>query len=117
VREPGLVYGNVVSSQPINIQVVGAELAVAWSDGGESYYPLEFFRRACPCATCSGEPDVTGHIEKPRVTYRDNSFHVRKFQIVGGYALQPTWEDGHSTGLYSWQYLHRLDEVMASAQG
>jgi DUF971 family protein len=105
-----------MSFQPINIQMVGAELAVAWEDGKESYFTLEFFRRACPCATCSGEPDATGRIEKPRVTYHENSFHIRKFQLVGGYALQPTWEDGHSTGLYSWQYLRRLDELVQNAR-
>jgi DUF971 family protein len=103
--------------QPVNIQVIGQELAVAWSDGGESYLPLEFFRRACPCATCSGEPDLNGQVEKPRVTYNDLSFHVRQFRIVGGYALQPTWEDGHSTGLYSWQYLQKLDGLVRKAAG
>jgi DUF971 family protein len=95
--------------QPINIQVIGQELAVAWNDGHESYYPLPQLRKACPCATCSGEPDVTGKVLKPLVSYNDKSYHISSMQIVGGYALQPTWQDGHSTGLYSWQYLQKLD--------
>jgi DUF971 family protein len=29
-------------------------------------------------------------------------------QRVGGYAIQPTWEDGHGTGIYSWEYLEKI---------
>jgi DUF971 family protein len=29
---------------------------------------------------------------------------------VGGYALQPTWDDGHNTGLYAFPYLRKLNE-------
>jgi DUF971 family protein len=93
---------------PANVQLIGSELAIAWSDGAETYLPLEKLRRACPCAVCQGEPDVTGAVVRPRVTYTDKSFLLRNFQVVGGYALQPTWQDGHSTGLYSFDYLRRL---------
>lgn len=102
-------------TQPTNIQVIGSELAIVWSNGEESYFNLEAMRRACPCAVCSGEPDVTGQVVKPRVTYNDKSFFIRKLDIVGGYALQPTWLDGHSTGLYSWQYLQRLEKEFQSS--
>ncbi|NJK92190.1 MAG: DUF971 domain-containing protein [Blastochloris sp.] len=97
-----------MSPQPLNIQVVGSELAVAWNDGREDYFPLEALRRACPCASCAGEPDVTGQLYRPIVSYNDKSFGITKLQIVGGYALQPVWNDGHSSGLYSWQYLGKL---------
>lgn len=96
--------------QPSNVQVIGTELAIAWNDGRESYFPLEGLRRCCPCAVCSGEPDVTGTVVKPKVTYNDKSFSIRKVDIVGGYALQPTWGDGHSTGLYSWNFLQQLEQ-------
>ena len=42
-----------------NIGVIQSELAIAWSDGEESYISIERLRRACPCATCQGEPDAT----------------------------------------------------------
>src|SRR6516165_3171102 len=93
---------------PLNIQLVGQELAVQWSDGTESYFKLERLRRACPCAACGGEPDVLGNILRPEVTYTPESFQLAGFGIVGGYALQPTWVDGHDSGLYSFQYLKRL---------
>jgi len=91
-----------------NVQLIGEELAVQWNDGEESYFALERLRRACPCASCGGEPDVLGNIARPDVTYTDKSFELTGWQLIGGYALQPIWADGHSTGLYSFQYLRRL---------
>ncbi len=94
---------------PTNVQLIGAELAVQWNDGAESFFPLEYLRRACPCAGCGGEPDVLGHIVRPHVSYTSESFVLTGFQTIGGYALQPQWGDGHNTGLYAYQYLRRLD--------
>jgi DUF971 family protein len=91
-----------------NVQLIGNELAIVWNDGVESYLPLERFRRACPCAMCGGEPDVLGNLVRPDVNYTASSFKLIGWQIVGGYALQPRWADGHNTGLYSFAYLRRL---------
>ena len=94
--------------EPTNIQQIGNELAINWNDGTESYFALEFLRRACPCAACGGEPDVLGNIMRPNVSYSENSFALAGFDRVGGYAVQPRWRDGHVTGIYSFQYLRRL---------
>jgi DUF971 family protein len=94
--------------EPTNIQQIGNELAIQWNDGTESYLNLEMLRRACPCAACGGEPDVLGNISGPQVSYTPESFQLASFNIVGGYALQPRWRDGHDTGLYTFQYLRRL---------
>ena len=101
---------------PTNIQPIGPELAIAWNDGTESYVPLEALRRACPCAVCGGEPDVLGHIVRPQVTYTPESFVLKGFAVVGGYALQPAWNDGHGTGLYPFHYLQRLASEAAAGQ-
>ena len=93
---------------PTNIQHIGSELAIAWNDSTESFLNIELLRRACPCAACGGEPDVLGNIERPNVSYTDASFELLGWELIGGYALQPRWHDGHSTGLYSFQYLRRL---------
>ena len=100
--------------EPTNIQQIGNELAIQWNDGTESYLDLQFLRRACPCAVCGGEPDVLGNIMRPNVIYADNSFELVDFQIVGGYAIQPRWADGHGTGIYSFQYLRRISQPVAS---
>jgi len=93
---------------PTQIQPIGQELAIAWSDGTESYLPIDVLRRACPCASCGGEPDVLGYVVRPEVSYTNASFDLQSWQIVGGYAIQPTWGDGHNTGLYTFPYLQKL---------
>lgn len=97
--------------EPTNIQQIGDELAIAWNDGTESFFKLEMLRRACPCAACGGEPDVLGNVSGPDVTYTDQSFQLVGFDLVGGYALQPRWEDGHRSGIYSFTYLRRLAQA------
>ena len=99
---------------PTHIQQIGDELAIAWNDGSESFLRLEVLRRGCPCAVCGGEPDVLGNIDRPEVRYGAESFVLRGFQLIGGYALQPTWGDGHGTGLYTFPYLKRLAGVGAA---
>lgn len=101
---------------PTNIQAIGSELAIAWSDGQESYLGWEMLRRACPCAGCGGEPDVMGHVIRPHVTYTPESFVLKGFAVIGGYALQPAWMDGHGTGLYTFPYLRRLAEESEANQ-
>src|SRR5205085_420159 len=76
------------------VQLIGNEIAIKWNDGSESFLPLEFLRRACPCAACGGEPDVMGHVVRPHVSYTPASFELRGWTFVGGYALQPQWADG-----------------------
>jgi DUF971 family protein len=97
--------------EPNNIQQIGNELAIRWNDGTESYFNLEFLRRACPCAACGGEPDVLGNVSRPRVSYTGQSFQLAGFDLVGGYAVQPRWADGHSSGIYSFTYLRRLAQA------
>ena len=95
--------------EPATIEQIGSELAIQWNDGSESFLPLRLMRGACPCAACGGEPDVLGQIVRPQVHYTAQSFELSGWKLVGGYALQPTWADGHDTGIYSYQYLRRID--------
>ncbi|MGB2090526.1 MAG: DUF971 domain-containing protein [Akkermansiaceae bacterium] len=88
--------------------VVGDELALAWSDGRENYVSLRKLREGCPCAVCQGEPDALGRVAKPSVSHSEKSFQALRMQQVGGYALQITWADGHSTGIYSYDLLRKF---------
>jgi len=97
-----------MSLQPIQIQKIGTEIAIAWSDGEETYLPLNTLRDACPCATCQGEPDINGKVIRPKNELTDASYELSGWQIVGGYGVQPRWADGHSTGIFSYQYLRKL---------
>jgi DUF971 family protein len=100
-----------VRLEPTNVQQIGEELAIVWNDGTESFFKLETLRRACPCAACGGEPDVLGNVSRPHATYTEKSFQLVAFDLVGGYALQPRWADGHSSGIYSFTYLRRLGQA------
>jgi DUF971 family protein len=92
--------------RPASFQVLGNELVVLWDDGHESYYPLEALRRACPCASCAGEPDLFGRMAYgPTANYRPESFQLRNVIRVGNYALQPNWMDGHEFGLWTFDRL------------
>ena len=93
---------------PLNIAAIGGEIAIAWNDGKESYVALQLLRQSCPCAACCGEPDAMGNVLRPEVHHTPASFELRGWQLVGGYALQPAWGDGHSTGLYTFPYLRKL---------
>jgi len=98
--------------RPLDIQSIGEELAIKWEDGSESYVKLETMRRRCPCASCHGETDVMGNVYKgPDRPYTANSFKLARLDSVGGYAIRPVWADGHSTGIYSYEYLKRLAET------
>jgi len=95
--------------RPDELQVIGSELAVRWPDGTETFLPLAALRRACPCAGCKGEMDVMGNLYKaPEKALSEASFRVKHLGLAGGYAVQPVWEDRHSSGLYSWDYLRTV---------
>ena len=94
---------------PSSYQILGDTLVVVWDDGHESYYPAEALRRACPCAGCSGEPDLFGRISGggPQ-QYRPNSFQLRGVSRVGNYALEPSWADGHNVGIWTFERLRQF---------
>lgn len=96
---------------PTTVQPIGNELAIAWSDGMESYLKLADLRRLCPCAGCSGERDLLGRLAKPPARpLTAESFRVSATAPVGGYALQVFWGDGHNDGLYTYQRLREWGE-------
>lgn len=101
--------------RPANIQQIGQELAIKWDDGSESFLTLEALRRSCPCAGCKGEIDVMGKLHKgPDQPLTPDAFRLVRVEMVGGYAFQPFWGDGHSSGLFSFDYARK---VAADAAG
>ncbi|MBK1834881.1 DUF971 domain-containing protein [Roseibacillus ishigakijimensis] len=98
------------TTQIKNLALIGDELALAWSDGQESYFNLATLRKACPCANCQGEPDALGRVIRPTVTHGPRAYELVSWEIVGGYALQLRWGDGHATGLYTFSYLRSLTQ-------
>jgi DUF971 family protein len=98
--------------RPVDLQIIGQELAVKWDDGSESFVPLDRLRRACPCAGCKGEMDVFGQVYKnPEKPLTARAVQLTRIGFVGGYAVQPVWADGHSSGLFTFDYLRKVAEV------
>jgi DUF971 family protein len=92
--------------RPISHQIIGDLVVIVWEDGHESYYPLEYLRRRCPCAHCAGEPDLFGRMSRPTPqALTDRSFEIHALQMVGNYALQPHWADGHVWGIWTFERL------------
>ena len=109
MEKPGFIYK--LPMQLIDLQMVGAELALKWNDGAEQFVPLEALRLACPCASCAGETDVMGKTAKgPETKFTESSFQIKHIHPIGGYAFQIYWNDGHSSGLYSIKYLREVAE-------
>ena len=104
----------IVSVPPMQLSlgdmtVIGSELALRWSDGGETYIPLELLRKRCPCAQCAVETDLLGKVYKgDSAGFRPASFQLKRCAAVGGYGIQPEWMDGHGSGIYSFSYLRSL---------
>jgi DUF971 family protein len=79
-------------------------LEIEWRDGHQTTYDFESLRWLCPCAICRGEGGMPGWLDSaPTLTgFQCTLLDVR---LVGTYAIQPTWADGHSTGYYSFTSL------------
>jgi DUF971 family protein len=96
-----------------------AFLEIEWNDGTTCQYPLSHLREACPCVECRGGHQYMGMKYAP-----DNlltltparSYDVLEILPVGNYAIQPVWDDGHDTGIYTWEYLRHIcpDDMDAS---
>lgn len=96
---------------PVQIKISGKNnLAIKWENESESIIPLKYLREECPCAGCKGET-ILLRTYKPRnaITITPGRYLIKNMETVGGYAVQITWEDGHNTGIYTWDYLIKLD--------
>lgn len=100
--------------RPVDLQTIGDELAIKWDDGAESFVKLELLRRACPCAGCKGEMDIFGNVYKnPDKPLNPRATRLTRIALVGGYAVQPVWADGHNSGLFTFDYLKRVADLPA----
>ncbi len=95
---------------PVNIQLIGNEVAIAWSDGAESFLPAEGLRAASPSAENQGERDIFGQQYGGQGPKTFPGVLVTAWEQVGNYAIRFDFSDGHRTGLYSYDYLRKLAE-------
>jgi DUF971 family protein len=80
-------------------------MEISFSDGRQFRLPYEYLRVYSPSA------EVRGHGPGQEVLQTGKrAIEVRSLEAVGSYAVQPEFSDGHSTGIYSWEYLYELGE-------
>lgn len=76
-------------------------MRVTWDDGHVGDYSRQYLRGYCPCALCQGHG-----AEVKFVAGADAN--LAEIGAVGNYAIQFQWEDGHNTGIYTFDYLRSL---------
>lgn len=78
-------------------------LAISWDDGTESDLAAEYLRVESPSA------EVKGHSEADRKTVGGKrNVRLAGVEAVGNYAVRLTFDDGHSTGIFTYRYLKTL---------
>jgi DUF971 family protein len=100
----------------------GAGVDITWADGHQSHYDFAYLREECPCATCNDErgkkqafaaaapaPTAVLPIFKPKP-------RAKSATVVGNYAVQISFSDGHSTGIYSYDHLRSICPCAECAQ-
>ena len=87
------------------LQESDSRLRITWADEKVCNYKAARLRRACPCAQCVNE--WTGERTLKPESIADE-VEIRDVSVVGRYALNFRWSDGHETGIYSFQYLRDL---------
>jgi DUF971 family protein len=102
---------------PLKVRVLkteGTGMEIDWTDGHKSHWNFQWLRNACPCATCVEERKLQGREPgqpKPKAAQLLQMYEPparpASAQAVGRYAIQFHWQDGHSSGIYSWDFLRR----------
>ena len=105
--------------KPADVKIyvsTGAGVDITWSDGHTSHYDFVYLRDTCPCALCddarkkktelasqpgTGSSPAVLPMFKPKPK-------ARSARAVGHYAIQIDFTDGHTTGIYSFDYLRTI---------
>jgi DUF971 family protein len=90
-------------------------IQIDWKDGHHSSYSLDYLRDECPCANCAGTHGTVPYKEQKKLEVQTNPFQMYKpvlkmlgVEPVGNYAIRIAWNDGHNTGIYSYDHLRSI---------
>lgn len=104
-----------VTPQKVRVRMTeGTGMEIEWKDGHLSAWTFAWLRDACPCATCHEERQALGlqpgeHTPEPVQVLPLYKAPIKPLEStpVGRYAIRFKWNDGHESGIYSWEYLRR----------
>lgn len=88
----------------IHADRAAGRLEIGWADGHATVYDATPLRWLCPCAFCRGEAGLLGWLDS-RPTLTPEQVRLVDIQLVGSYAIAPSWGDGHHTGYYTFRML------------
>jgi DUF971 family protein len=105
------------ATEPTRVKVhktEGTGMEIDWKDGHRSSWTFRWLRDACPCATCIEEREKDGREPgTPKAApanllplYQDPP-RPASVTPTGRYAIAFGWNDGHTSGIYSWDFLRR----------
>ena len=95
--------------QDITVHSQSRVLEIAFSDGAHFKLPFELMRVFSPSA------EVPGHGPGQEVLQTGKrEVGIVALEPVGNYAVQPTFSDGHNSGIFSWDYLYFLGVKQAA---
>lgn len=105
--DPPCIIAATMSDAPtpteIKLHQKSRLLEITFSDGCSFSLPFEFLRVFSPSA------EVRGHGPGQEVLQiGKRGVDIVSLDPVGSYAIQPTFSDGHATGIYAWDYLYAL---------
>jgi DUF971 family protein len=94
----------------------GAGVDINWADGHSSHFDFAYLRDECPCATCNDErikkaelgEASTAFASSPMLPMFKPKARAQSANAVGQYAIQISFSDGHSTGIYSYDHLRSI---------
>jgi DUF971 family protein len=94
----------------------GAGVDVIWADGHASHYDFTYLREECPCATCNDAREKKASLGEAAPTFMNSPAlpmfkpkpRAQSATQIGSYAIQFSFTDGHSTGIYSYDHLRNI---------
>jgi DUF971 family protein len=92
----------------------GTGMEIEWKDGHRSAWTFRWLRDGCPCATCHEAREAAGLAPGERKVASAQLLPLyeapprpNSVEPAGRYAVVFHWNDGHSSGIYSWDFLRR----------
>lgn len=90
---------------PMPYEIVGllrSTIAFEWPDGHKSVYPARELRLRCRCAACIEEMSGAPLLDAATVPA---NVRAQRIDLIGQYAIQIAWTDGHDSGIYNFRDL------------
>jgi len=92
--------------EPVQIvEESDSAISIKWSDDAETQYTAMQLRRSCPCAGCINEWTGEKMLDDTNIPA---DISIKHTSIVGRYALNFHFSDGHDTGIFSFAFLRRV---------